>query len=87
MTNFVKLHCMTAEKLAEWLASFDVGEGPWYKWHEKNYCKKCESDAGDGDVLCEDCGDCIYGDTADIIKLWLEAEFVEDCSDEVKSKT
>ena len=87
MTNFVKLHCKTIDALAEWLASFDVGEGPWYKWFEQKYCKKCEADAGEGDVPCEECGDCIYCGTADIIKLWLMAEYVEDSSHEVKRET
>lgn len=43
MTNFVKLHCMTAEKLAEWLSKADkCGEGPWWKWFSDTYCKQCD---------------------------------------------
>lgn len=79
MTNFVKIHCMTAEKLAEFLERVDYGaNGPWYKWFDRVYCKKCEAEAGDGDLPCDN-GDCcvIEDSTKAIIQAWLESEYYE----------
>lgn len=90
MTNFVKIHCMTVEKLAEFLAKCDSsGEGIWWKWFDETRCKKCEAEAGDGDVPCEDLCECaLYDDSPKAVILeWLESEYVEAASDEVKTKT
>ena len=86
MTNFVKIHCMTAEKLAECLSEVDkVGEGPWWKWFDNNCCKKCEEK---GVFVCGDTGGCAFDDSPKaVILAWLESEYVEAASDEVKKKT
>lgn len=89
MTNFVKLHCMTAEKLAEFLCEADrYDEGPWYKWFNEKYCKKCDEKSGDDDVPCSETLKCVIFDSdKDVILAWLESEYVEAESDEVKRKT
>ena len=89
MTNFVKIHCMKIEQLAELLSKCSVyGEGPWYKWFDEVYCKKCERIAKGcgGDVPCEfETGCPLYDDSdKNIILMWLNAEYKEVDSDEVK---
>ena len=92
MTNFVKLHCKKIDELAEFLQKCSAcGEGPWYKRFDEMYCKKCERIAEDcgGDVPCEFEMECPLYDDSDknIILMWLNAEYQEDDSDEVKRAT
>ncbi len=87
MTNFVKIHCMTAEKLAEFLAKVDShGDGPWWKWFDRVYCKKCEAEAGDGDLPCDNADCCALADDSSkaVIRAWLESEYYEGDFNEVK---
>ena len=86
MTNFVKLHCMTAEKLAEWLSKADkCGEGPWWKWFSDTYCKQCDEK---NVFSCDDTGKCAFDDSPKAVVLgWLESEYVEADSHEVKRET
>lgn len=85
MTNFVKLHCMTAEKLAEFLCENDTcDEGPWWEWFNDTYCKQCNEKSV---FPCENAGKCPFGDSPKgVVLCWLESEYVED-SHEVKRET
>lgn len=90
MTNLIKLQSMKMEEVAEFLAKLDCYcEGPWWKLFDQNYCKKCEAEAGDGDVPCEDALCCVLHDDSlkAVILSWLESEYVEAASDEVKRET
>lgn len=86
MTNFIKLHCMTAEKLAEFFSEVDkVSEGPWWKWFGDTYCKQCHEK---NVFSCDDTGKCAFDDSPKAVILgWLESEYVEVASDEVKTET
>ena len=89
MTNFVKIHCMTEEKLAEFLSKVDTyGEGgPWWKWFDDTKCKACEEKANkEGcDVPCEGLCECIHDDTDEAVILeWLRAEYREGDSREAE---
>ena len=92
MTIFENLKVKNIDELVDWLYEYcDFDSVIWWKWWDKNYCNKCESEIGripeiDRDLelaWCELYDKCKFfqnmdnvPDTKQIIKMWLESETI-----------
>lgn len=93
MTNYEHITSLPLDQLTEWLAQNASWEdSPWSEWFDNNYCSKCEPEYGTmvdtgrkvKFAWCELHETCKFfpefegiPDDKEIIKMWLEAEYVK----------